>query len=224
MHATVDYVGFSGGSVMKKLPSSAGDMGSMSVDWENPLAWEMVTHSNILVWKIPWTEEAGGLQSLELQSQTQLSDWTYTQIIHYGGSNGKESACSAEDLGLIPGWGKIPLEKGMATHSSVVAWRIPWREGPGGLQSMESQRVGHSCAANTFTFIHTHTHTHTHTDICVCIYHIFLSQLSVVRYLGCFCVLAIVNTAAMIIGGQASFQITIFIFSRYMLRSGISGS
>ena len=35
------------------------------------------------------------------------------------------------------------LEKGMATHLSIVAWRIPWREEPGGLQSMESQRVGH---------------------------------------------------------------------------------
>ena len=34
-----------------------------------------------------------------------------------------------------------PLEKGMATHSSIPAWRIPWTEEPGGLQSMESQRV-----------------------------------------------------------------------------------
>ena len=36
-----------------------------------------------------------------------------------------------------------PLEKGMATHPSVLAWRIPWTEEPGGLQSMGSQRVGH---------------------------------------------------------------------------------
>ena len=36
-----------------------------------------------------------------------------------------------------------PLEKGMATHSSIHAWRIPWIEKPGGLQSMGSQRVGH---------------------------------------------------------------------------------
>ena len=35
------------------------------------------------------------------------------------------------------------LEKGMATHSSILAWRIPWTEKPGGLQSMGSQRVGH---------------------------------------------------------------------------------
>ena len=36
-----------------------------------------------------------------------------------------------------------PLEKGMATHSSIPAWRIPWTEEPGGLQSMESKRVRH---------------------------------------------------------------------------------
>ena len=42
------------------------------------------------------------------------------------------------------------LEKGMATHSSVLAWRIPWTEEPGGLQSMGSQRVGQDWASNTF--------------------------------------------------------------------------
>ena len=36
-----------------------------------------------------------------------------------------------------------PLEKGMATHSGILAWRIPWKEEPGGLKSMESPRVGH---------------------------------------------------------------------------------
>ena len=55
---------------------------------------------------------------------------------------GKESACNAGDQGLIPNWGD-PLEKKMATHSSILAWRIPWTEELGGLQSMGSQRVGH---------------------------------------------------------------------------------
>ena len=41
-----------------------------------------------------------------------------------GGSDGKESACNAGDLGSIPGW-EDPLEEGMATHSSILAWRIP---------------------------------------------------------------------------------------------------
>ena len=42
-----------------------------------------------------------------------------------------------------------PLEKGMATHSSILAWMIPWTEEPGGLQSLGSQRVGHNRATNT---------------------------------------------------------------------------
>ena len=57
-----------------------------------------------------------------------------------GGSNGKESACNAGDPGLIPGSGRT-LEKGMATHSNILAWRIPWTEEPGVLESIGSQRV-----------------------------------------------------------------------------------
>ena len=52
-----------------------------------------------------------------------------------GGSDGKESTCSVGDLGLISGLGRS-LEKEMATHSSILAWRIAWTEEPGGLQSM----------------------------------------------------------------------------------------
>ena len=55
-----------------------------------------------------------------------------------GSSDGKESARNAGDLGLVLGQ-EDPLEKGMATHSSIIAWRIPRIEEPGGLQSMESQ-------------------------------------------------------------------------------------
>ena len=44
-----------------------------------------------------------------------------------------------------------PLEKEMATHSSVLAWRIPWTEELGGLQSMGSQRVGHNWVTDTLT-------------------------------------------------------------------------
>ena len=42
------------------------------------------------------------------------------------------------------------MEQEMATQSSILAWRTPWTEEPGGLQSMGSQRVGHDCATNTF--------------------------------------------------------------------------
>ena len=70
-----------------------------------------------------------------------------------GGSDGKESACSVGGLNSIPRSGRSdPLEKGMATHSSILAWRIPWTKEPGRLQSMRSQRGGHDWA----TSMHTH--------------------------------------------------------------------
>ena len=58
-----------------------------------------------------------------------------------GGSDGKESTYNAGNLGSILGW-EEPLEEGMATPSSIPAWRIPWTQEPGGLWSMELQRVG----------------------------------------------------------------------------------
>ena len=60
-------------------------------------------------------------------------------------ASGEESACNAGDIrGIVQslGW-EDSLEEGMATHSSILAWRIPWTERPGGLQSIGSQRVGH---------------------------------------------------------------------------------
>ena len=59
-----------------------------------------------------------------------------------GGSEGKASACDVGDPGSIPGSGRSPGER-MAIHSSILAWRIPGTEEPGGLQSTGSQRVGH---------------------------------------------------------------------------------
>ena len=79
----------------------------------------MTPHSSTLAWKIPWTEEPGGLQSMGVaKSQTRLRDFTFTFHFH-------------------------ALEKEMATHSSVLAWRIPGTGEPGGLPSMGSLRVGH---------------------------------------------------------------------------------
>ena len=79
----------------------------------------MAPHSSTLAWKIPWTEEPGGLQSMWVaKSRTRLSDFAFT--FHF-----------------------YALEKEMATHSSVVAWRIPGTGDPSGLPSMGSHRVGH---------------------------------------------------------------------------------
>ena len=49
-----------------------------SLGWEDPLEEGMATHSSILAWKIPWTEEPGGLQSIGSQSHTRLSAFTFT--------------------------------------------------------------------------------------------------------------------------------------------------
>ena len=84
----------------------------------------MAPHSSTLAWKIPWAEEPGRPQSMGLQrvgvakSWTQLSDFTFT--FHF-----------------------YALEKAMATHSSVLAWRVPGTGEPGGLPFMGSHRVGH---------------------------------------------------------------------------------
>ena len=80
---------------------------------------EMATHSNILAWKIPWTEKPGRLQSM--RSLRVGHDFTFTFTFHFHA-----------------------LEKAMATHSSVLAWRIPGTGEPGGLPSMGSHRVGNN--------------------------------------------------------------------------------
>ena len=61
------------------------------------------------------------------------------------GSGGKESTCNAGNPSSSLGQ-EDPLEKGMATHSSILAWRIPCTEEPGRLQSVVLQRVGHDLA------------------------------------------------------------------------------
>ena len=198
---------------------------------EDSLEMEIATHSIILAWRIPWTEEPGRLQSMGLQRvehdltmkttttkyvyipmYINISMWThtYTQRIgrmvlicvcspqkslmrlvclHDGGSCSKIqhfrqphliglqtlSGLFIPHLHFLLSWKKKiyitysgfpvaqivknlpavketqvrslawedPLEKRMATHSSILAWRIPWIEEPGGLQSMGLQRVGH---------------------------------------------------------------------------------
>ena len=65
-----------------------------------------------------------------------------------GGSDSKESTCQCRrhgrSYGFNPSIRKIPMEEEMATHSSILAWEIPWTEEPGGLQSMGLQRIGHN--------------------------------------------------------------------------------
>ena len=71
------------------------------------------------------------------------------------GSAGKESTCNAGDLSSIPRSGKSPRERN-GKPLSTLAWKIPWMEEPGRLQSMGSQRVGHNKATSLslFTLMH----------------------------------------------------------------------
>ena len=78
----------------------------------------MAPHSSTLAWKIPWTEEPGGLQSKGSLRVGHDSDFIFTFHFH-------------------------TLEKDMATHFSVLAWRIPGMVEPGGLPSVGSHRVRH---------------------------------------------------------------------------------
>ena len=78
----------------------------------------MAPYSSTVAGKIPRTEEPYRLQSMGSLSRTRLSDFTFTFHFH-------------------------ALEKGMKTHSNVLAWRIPGMGEPGGLPSMGSHRVGH---------------------------------------------------------------------------------
>ena len=73
--------GFLGGSVVKNPPANARDAGdavSVAGWW-----WEMATHFSILAWKISWTEEPGELQSMGLQSRTQLSTHIIIIIVDF---------------------------------------------------------------------------------------------------------------------------------------------
>ena len=68
-----------------------------------------------------------------------------------GGSEVKASVCNAGDLGSIPG-SEDPLEKEMVTHSSTLAWKMPWMKAPGRLESMGSQTVIHDWATSLFMY------------------------------------------------------------------------
>ena len=80
------------------------------------------------------------------KSRTQLSNWTDDDLeasqVALVVKNPPVNAGDVRDVGLIPGLGRS-LDQEMATHSSILAWRIPWTEEPGRLQSMGSQKVRH---------------------------------------------------------------------------------
>ena len=191
-----------------------------SLGWENPLEKEMATHSSILSWEIPWTEEPSGLWGFKLHVHRVAQSWTrlctpadpclsYIVWLHLAELSGKQNQdwlenCKSLILNLAlllkaihkrqqhqfhisslwhgegngdpfqhsclenpmdggAWWAAVhgvmkshtqvsdftftfyfhALEKKMATHSSVLAWRIPVMGEPGGLSSMGLKRIGH---------------------------------------------------------------------------------
>ena len=100
------------------------------------------------VWlKVPW---AVTLVSSGLQGPTPCLQ-ALAQLV----KNLLANAETTKDVGSIPESERFP-GIGNGTHSSILAWRIPWMEEPGRPQSMGSQRVGLNCTTNTFTFITFH--------------------------------------------------------------------
>ena len=71
---TIPLFGFPGGPVTKTAAANAGDR-VWSLGWEDALEEEMATRSSILAWRIPWTEEPGGLQSMVSQKQWDTTEW-----------------------------------------------------------------------------------------------------------------------------------------------------
>ena len=125
----------------------------------------MAPHSSTLAWKIPWMEEPGRLQSmgsLELDMTERLHFHFSLSCIGEGNGNPLQCSCLENPRDGGAWWAAVygfaqsqtrlkrlssssssmlNMEKAMAPHSSILAWKIPWAEEPGGLQSTGSLRV-----------------------------------------------------------------------------------
>ena len=103
----------------KESASHTGDAGEVTQEkqfWclgqEDPLEEEMATHSSILAWEILWTAKSGGLQSIESQSRTQLSDWAHIYALLWHTS-------STKDMGILQ---QMEIKLPQNRTSLVVQW------------------------------------------------------------------------------------------------------
>ena len=99
------------------------------------------THTGILAWRIPWTEEPGRLVHGVAKSRTRLQLLSPLILMMSSLTIFSLVACSSQE-DFIEDY-STGMEKAMAPHSSTLAWKIPWREEPGRRQSMGLLRVGH---------------------------------------------------------------------------------
>ena len=131
---------------MVKNPPAVQEIQFLSPSQENPLKEDMAIHSSIFAWRIPWTEEPGRSESepvhaeSDMTEQLTLSLWVslVAQLVKNLPAMQETQETLVQSLGQ-----EDPLEEGMTTYSSILAWRIPWTEEPGGLQSTWLQRVRH---------------------------------------------------------------------------------
>ena len=108
--------------------------------WTHPNLWTLWFSLALC----EWTENIEGLTLESKDLNLVCGVFLVAQMV-------KNLPAMQETLVWSLGW-KDPLEKEMATHSSIFAWGIPWTEKTSGLQSMGSQRVEHDWVTNTFTF------------------------------------------------------------------------
>ena len=126
----------------------------------NALEKEMATHSSVLAWRIPGMGEPGGLPSMGLHRvghnwsdlAAAAAAATAAALSHYWRAQTVKSLPTMREAQVRFLGGEEPLEKEMATHSSILVWEIPWTEEPDGLQSMGSRRVWHNLVTSTLTF------------------------------------------------------------------------
>ena len=136
--------------------------------------------SHVWLFATPWTVAHQAPLSMRFSRQEYWSGlpcplqgicvYVCTHILDIpGGSDGKIICLQHGRPGFNPCVEpEDPLEKEMATHSSTLAWKIPWMEKIGRLQSMASQRVRHDWVTSlslSYTYIEIHTHTHMHIRI-----------------------------------------------------------
>ena len=112
-----------------------------SLGQEDPLEKGMATHSSILAWRIPWTGAWRATVQGVAKHQTRLSKPSHICDMHINICIKYMHICHTSYIY------SLSLEKERATHSSILAWKIPWIEKPGRQQSMGSQRVGRDWVA-----------------------------------------------------------------------------
>ena len=165
-----------------------------SLGWGDSLEEDMTTHSSILAWRISWTEETGGLQSpVSPWGCKESEDWAQQQTTGKQNPGKKQSAYLQEPLGglcflntitivvcssnsIHVGWirhlPQTTLEKEMATHSSILAWRISWTKETGRLNRLSMLASDSWCWSSFHALDY---HSYTFSDVSVQVFCPFFS-------------------------------------------------